>query len=121
MQKTKKINSKFILKYLALFFVSLLLANARVSGVSPFLFAFFFVGIFVGMDEKLLAVFTLSASMLTNMTLNNLYVSITVVAVGLIMFYAFKLMKRKINLITVFCCYILSLVTYIYYFHSTYL
>ena len=42
MQKTKKINSKFILKYMALFFVSLLLANARVSGVSPFLFAFFF-------------------------------------------------------------------------------
>ena len=118
MQKTKKINLKFILKYMALFFVSLLLANARVSGVSPFLFAFFFAGIFVGMDEKLLAVFTLSASMLTNMTLNNLYVSITVVAVGLIMFYVFKLMKRKINLITVFCCYILSLVTYIYYFHS---
>lgn len=115
MQKTKKISYKFILKYLVLFLICILLANARVSSVSPFLFAFFFAGIYVGMEEKLLAIFTLCASMLINMSLNNLYVSITSVAVGLIMFYIFKFAKKKINLITVFCFYLLSLVTYIYY------
>ena len=115
MQKTKKISYKFILKYLVLFLICMLLANARVSSVSPFLFAFFFAGIYVGMEEKLLGIFTLCASMLINMSLNNLYVSITSVAVGLIMFYIFKFAKKKINLITVFCFYVLSLITYIYY------
>ena len=113
--KTKKINVKFILKYLSLFFVCVVLANANVNGLSPFLFAFFFACIFVGLDEKLVAVFTLCSAVLVNLTLNSLYVAVSSVAVGLVVFYAHKILKKRLGFITIFLSYIISLVTYFYY------
>ena len=84
-----KINTKFILKYLALFFLTLVIANSEVKGLSPFLFALFFACVFVGLDEKLLSVFTLVSAMVVTPTLENFYIAITVIAVGLIMYLLF--------------------------------
>ena len=113
--KTKKVNGKFILKYLSIFFVCVVLANANINGLNPFLFAFLFACIFVGLDEKLIGIFVLCAAVLVNLTLSSLYIALTSVAVGLVVFYAHKIFKKSIGLITIFLSYIISLVTYFYY------
>ncbi len=110
-----KINSKFILKYFALFFLTLVIANSEAKGLSPFLFALFFACIYVGLDEKLLSVFSLVSAMVVAPTLENFYIAITVVAVGLIMYYLHRLIKKRLRLVTLFICYLISLATYIYY------
>jgi len=111
----KKINSKIILKYFAIFFIFLCLARANVSGLSPFIYAFFFAGIFVGLDEKLLSVFLICSGLAVNPCLEELFVCVTVVGVGLISFYIHKLSKKSVHLITHFLVFIISLVTYTYY------
>ena len=111
----KRFSYKAILKYIALYFVCLIFANAKVGELSPFLFAFYFALLFVGIDEKISGIFVLTSAMLINPTLENFFVSITVVAVGIINFYIHRFSKRKINLITNFIAYLVSLVTYIYY------
>lgn len=111
----KKISPKFILKYFALFFISLVLANAEINSLSPFLFAFFFACIYVGLDEKLLAIFTLSSALVISPNLESFYISLTVVAVGLVVYYFHRLIKCRLRLITLFISYLFSLATYIYY------
>ncbi len=116
MEKVKiKFNYKFILKYLAIFFVCLVIANAKVAGLSPFLFAFYFACLFVGFDEKILAVFTLCSGVVTDISLENFFVTLTVVAVGLAFYYIHRLAKKRMHLITLFIAYLVSLVTHIYY------
>lgn len=115
-----KLNSKIIIKYISILFVCLVLSNARAGGLSPFLFAFFFACVYVGLDEKVLAVFTLGSAMLTGLSLANFYVSLTVVAVGLVSFYIHKFFKRTTHFITNFFVYTISLVTYIYYHYLDY-
>lgn len=113
-----KVNSKYIIKYLAVFFVCLVLANAKVNNLSPFVYAFFFACLYVGFDEKLLAVFTLASAVAVSPSLETFFVALTVVAVGLVVFYIHRLMKKKIYLATIFVSFILSLVTYAYYNHA---
>lgn len=113
-----KINSKYIIKYLAVFFVCLVLANAKINNLSPFIYAFFFACLYVGFDEKLLAIFTLASATAVCPTLENFFVALTVGAVGLVVFYVHRLMKKKIHLATIFISFVLSLVTFIYYNHN---
>ena len=113
-----KVNSKYIIKYLAVFFVCLVLANAKVNNLSPFVYAFFFACLYVGFDEKLLAVFTLASAVAVSPSLENFFVALTVVAVGLVVFYIHRLMKKKIHLVTIFVSFLFSLVTFIYYNHN---
>lgn len=113
--KIKKINLNVVLKYLALGFVCLVLAQAKISGISPFLFAFYFACLYVCLDAKLLAVFTLAGGISTGLILENLLINVTAVAVGLIMVYAHKFAKRRIHLITIFISFVLGCVTYAYY------
>lgn len=115
MWKIKRVDYKYILKYLVLFFVSIVLGQAEINELSPFLFAFFFACVYVGLDEKLLGVFVVSSALLKNCSLASFFTAITVVAVGIIMKYIFRLAKRKIPLWSVFLGYLVSLVTYIYY------
>ena len=115
MWKLKKVDSKFILKNLVLFFTCIVLGQAEINKISPFLFAFFFACVYVGLDEKLMAVFVVSSAMLKNCSLESFFTEITIVAVGIIMKYIFRLTKRKIPLWSVFLSYLISLVTYIYY------
>ena len=115
-----KVNSKQIIKYILVLFICLVLANARVGELSPFLFAFFFAGVFVGLDEKIMSIFTLASSMLVNFSLENLFVVMTVVAVGLISYYIHRLMKRSTHFITNFFIYLLGLSTYVYYHYLDY-
>ena len=110
-----KIKNKELMKYLSLAFVCLVLAQAEVGGLSPFLFAFFFACLYVGLNEKIISAITLVGGLLASATLENLLVYITVVAVGLIMVYVHKFAKRKIHLATIFISEMLSFVTYIYY------
>ncbi len=120
MKKMKlKFNFNTCLKYLALFFVCLVLSNARLGGLSPFLFAFFFACLYVGFDEKLLSIFTLASGMVFDVSLENFFVTITVVAIGIVVYYIHKLAKRPIHLIILFVTYLVSLVTYIYYNYSS--
>ena len=111
----KKFDYSGLLKYISLFFVSLILANAKLGVISPFLYAFYFALLYVGIDEKASALFVLSSSCFVSSTLESFFVDITVVAIGLINLYIHRLCKKKMFLITNFIAYIISLVTYIYY------
>ncbi len=118
--KIKNLNSKTVLKYFALCFVCLILAQAKISGLSPFLFAFYFACLYVCVDEKLISAFTLFAGMLAGFNLENLLVCVSVVAIGLIVFYIHKFSKKRIHLVTIFISFVISNVTYIYYNYLQY-
>ena len=113
--KIKKINLNSVLKYFTLCFVSLILAQAKISGLSPFLFAFYFACIYVCVDEKLISAFTLIGVVTAGFDLENILVGVTVVAVGLIVFYIHKFAKKRIHLATIFISFLISNVTYGYY------
>lgn len=115
MAKYKKINLHKILKYLTFAFLCLILANARIGDLSPMLFAFYFACIFVGIDEKIISCFVLFSALAISFTLQNFLITISVIAVALVMFYIHKFFKKKIKLVTVFITYLISNVTYVYY------
>lgn len=119
--KIKSNSWKFVLKYIVVFFVCLVFAKAEINVLSPFLIAFFFAGIYVGFEEKLLSIFVLSSALAVNLTLNSLLINITAVAVGLILFYIYKFSKRPIPLYMIFLGFMLGIVTYIYFNHSNFL
>ena len=110
-----KINFKFVLKYLALFFICIVFAYGNINGISPFLFALFFAGLYAGLDEKLLAVFVLVSAVVVDLSLPSFYCALTVVAVGLCLFYFCRLIKKRMKFWLVCLGYVLSLVTYCYY------
>lgn len=118
--KIKKINSQTVLKYLALFFVCLVLGGASLNSLNPFLFAFFFACLYVGIDEKFIAGFTVCGAMLVGLSLENLYIAITTVFVGLVCFYIHRFSKKRIHLLTIFFSYLVSQITYIYYNYQNY-
>ena len=111
----KKFNKNSFIKYFLYFVVCIVLANARLGVLSPFLFAFYFAGLFVGLEEKLLSFFALVSYVIVRPTLENFFIAITVVAIGLVCFYIHRLSKKKIGFFTVFIAYLISLVCYIYY------
>lgn len=113
--KIKKINSTIILKYFAISFVCLILSRAEIGGLSPFLYSFFFACIFVGLNEKVLAIATLLFGSIFPFSLEKFLTCLTVVFVGLAMVYAHKILKKRINVITVFVSFFVSLSTYAYY------
>lgn len=113
--KIKNINSYLILKYLTLAFVCLILANSKIGDLSPMLFAFYFACIFVGVDEKLISAFVLLSSVCVNFSLETFLVAVTIVAVGLIVFYMHKFLRKKIRFITIFTTFLIGCITYIYY------
>ena len=85
-----KFNYSSILKYMALIFISLVLANASIVDVSPFLYSFLFACIYVGIDEKFAGLTTVVCSVATNPTLETFFIAISVVAIGLVCFYIHK-------------------------------
>jgi len=101
-----KFSYKYLLKYMALFFVCLVFANGNINGISPFLFAFFFACIYAGVDEKLVAVFTLVSAVVVDLSLSGFYSALTVVAVGLVMYYFHKLIKKRMKFWVVALCYL---------------
>ena len=113
--KIKKINNKIILKYISIFLVCLILGQAEIGVLNPFLFAFFFACLFVGIDEKLMSIFTLIGGVLNDISLSNFFVCLTVVFVGLVVYYIHRLMKKRIHLISLFFSFLVSCSTYIYY------
>lgn len=110
-----KPNTKSILKYLSILFVCLTFANAKIGTLNPFLFAFYFALLFVGIDEKISSVFCLLSATIVNPNLENFYVALTVVFTGLVCVYIHKLLKRRLNLLSLYLTFIISLTTYIYY------
>ncbi|MBE7076563.1 MAG: hypothetical protein E7374_01580 [Clostridiales bacterium] len=114
-KNVKKIN---ILKYFYIFFIFLILGNSNLGGLNPFVYAFLFACLFVGFDEKLVGVFALVGAMVSNLTMQNLFIALTFVAVALINFYIHKLIKQRIRLITNFLVFLLSNVTYAVYNYS---
>ena len=110
-----KISYKFVLKYLALFFVCLVLSNGNINGISPFLFAFYFAGLYAGVDEKLLSAFTLASAVAVDVSLPSFYSALTVVAVGLVVFYFHKIIKKRIRFWEIVLFYLLSLITFVFY------
>ena len=106
--KIKKINSNIFLKYLSLAFVFIILSLARVGNYSPFLYAMFFACVFVGLNEKVVAGYTLVAGSIFSFELTSFLITLTVVFVGLVMFYIHKFAKKNMNIITVFVSYLIS-------------
>ncbi|MBR6779322.1 MAG: SpoIIE family protein phosphatase [Clostridia bacterium] len=119
--KIKKLKTQPILKYLVLLFVCFTFANAQINGLSPFLYAFLFALVFVGVDEKIASLFILTSAILFSPKLETLLVAITYVAVVLIVFYIHKALKRSINIATHFIAYFASNATYIYYNYTNFL
>ena len=113
--KTKIFDVKAISKYIVLLLMCFIFANTKVSNISPFLYSFFIACLYVGLDEKFMAGFTLSSALILNHTLENFLTTITVVASGLINFYIHKFCKKKIILVTNFIVYLVTLSVYIYY------
>lgn len=113
-----KLNIQFILQYITIFFFMLVLANADLMGCSPFCYAFFYALMFVGFNEKLSAVFCMASVLTLSPTLESVLIAVSVVAVGLIMYYIHRLSKREIHIATLICGYLLSFVTEFYYNHS---
>ena len=111
----KHINTKNLLKYLSVLFLCLTFANAKIGTLSPFLFAFYFSLLFTGFNEKISSVFTLISYIIIHPTLENFYIALTVVFIGLVYFYIHKLLKHKLNFSTLFIAFFVSLSTYIYY------
>lgn len=113
--KIKKFDINILLKYLAITFVCLILSNAQISNLSPFLFAFYFACIFVGVNEKFIASVTIFSGVVSNASLENFLITITVVFIGLLVYYIHRLTKRKMLFVTNLIAYAISNVTYIYY------
>ena len=117
--KIRKLNYNNILKYISLGFICLTLSQAKIGELNPFLCAFFFACLYVGVDEKIISAFTLFGGLLAGLYLENFLIYLTIVAVGLIVFYVHKFAKRKMLLLTSFISFVFSNVTYIYYhFHN---
>lgn len=115
MKINKRLNSGIVLKYLALAFACFVIAQAKLGGLSPFLFAFYFACLYACVDEKIISSIVLLAGISIGFYLENFLINLTVVAVGLIMFYIHKFLKRKIHIATIFISYLISNATYIYY------
>ena len=113
--KTKNLKTFLLLKYFSLALIFVVLSQAAISSLSPFLFAIFFAGLYVGLDEKIISALTLFAGFLQSADLESFLIGLTVVSVGLIVFYIHKFAKRKIGLITIFISFLISNITYIYY------
>lgn len=113
--KIKGNSYRFVLKYLVVFFICLVLSNANINGLSPFLIAFFFAGIYVGLDYRLMATFTLCCALALEPTLESLLVNLTAVAVGVLAHFIFRWSKRSMPLYAIFISYLIGLATYIYY------
>ena len=116
--KTKKLNNQFILKCITVFFFMLVLANANIGGYAPFCYSLFYALMFVGFDEKLSAIFCLASVMVLSPTLSSFLIAISSIAVGLIIYYIHRLLKREIHIATLTCGYLISFVTQFYYHHS---
>lgn len=113
--KVKKINLNIILKYFSLCFVCLILSISKLNELSPFVFAFYFACLYVGIDAKIISTITLISVATVNLTLENFLIGVTVVAVGLVLHYIHFFIKRRISLVSLFVAFLLSNVTYIYY------
>jgi len=113
--KIKKIYKNNLIKYCLIFLICLVFANAKVGELNPFLYAFFFAGLYVGINEKIFSIFALGASLLVMPTLQNFFITLTIVAVGVVVLYIHKLFKKSYYLPTNILTYIVSLVTFIYY------
>ena len=113
--KIKKFNFSVLWKSLVLLFVAVLLTNANVGGISPFLIAFYFAGLFVGIDEKILSIICFGSFALIGWSLSSIWVGLTFVLVGLVTFYLHKICKKKIRFIIIVVAYLISLATLIYY------
>ena len=116
--KIKSLNKSIVFKYFLIGVVCFIFSCSSVGNFNPFLFAFFFAGLYVGLNEKILSVFVLLFSMLKNSTLNNIFITITVVAVGIVVLYIHKLFKKSYFLPTNIITFVLSLVTFVYYNHT---
>ncbi len=113
--KMKKLNTYDILKYFSLIFVCLVLSQAEIGGLSPFLFAFLFACVYVGLNEKFVSVLVLFCGTISDFSLENFLTALTVVFVALLVFYIHKFSKQRIHFLTIFVSYIISCVTYFYY------
>jgi len=113
--KIKKIYKNNLINYCLFFLICLVFANAKVGELNPFLYAFFFAGLYVGINEKIFSIFALGASLLVMPTLQNFFITLTIVAVGVVVLYIHKLFKKSYYLPTNILTYIVSLVTFIYY------
>lgn len=113
--KIKRINTNIILKYIFMLFIYLVFSIAKIGELSPFLFAFYLASVYAGFDEKIMSLYCLASSVIFGFNLNNFLCALTMVAVVLVVFYFHRLIKRKLKLTTTFVCYLIGLITYIYY------
>ena len=113
--KIKKLNYNNLLKYISLGFLCVVLSQANIGGLSPFLCAFFFACLYVGVDEKIISGFTLLGGVMAGFNLENFLIYLTIIAVGLVLVYVHKFSKRKMMLSVNFLAFAISNVTYIYY------
>lgn len=113
--KIKKISLNNVLKYLFLGFICLTLSVSRLGELSPFIFAFFFACLYVGINEKIISGLILIGVLFSSFTLESFFIGISFVASGLILYYIYYFIKKKISLISLAVTYLISNITYVYY------
>ena len=113
-----KINYKIILKYLFIYVIFYLLSQATFCEVSPFLVACYFALMWTGVNILASTFGFCFFSMLKELSLENLYITITVLAVLIFSYLFHKKLKLPMNMILVGLYALISNVTYFYYSFS---
>lgn len=112
---TKKINSKLFFKYLFIFLLIIILFNAKIYSISPFVTALLFALMWTGFNVFAISFEYLITSLVFDLSLENLYVTVTTVFVLIAVYFLHKKLKQPMNIpvVSVYC--VLSQITYLYY------
>lgn len=112
---TKKINFKLIFKYFLIFLLIIILFNAEIYKSLPFAPALLFALMWTGFNVFVISFEYLVSSLIFDLSLENLYVTITVIFVLIAVYILHKKLKRPMNLpvVSIYC--IIAQITYLYY------
>ena len=113
-----KINYKSICKYLIIYIIFYLLSKSCLCEVSPFLVACYFALMWTGFKLVPTTFGFCLFSILRDISLENLYITITVVSVLVFSYLFHKKLKLPMNMVLVGIYAVLANVTYFYYSYS---
>jgi len=113
-----KINYKLLFKYLFIYIIFYLLSRAEFCNVSPFLVAIYFALMWTGFNLFATSFGFCAFSLIKDFSLENIYITITVVAVLFFCYIFHKKLKLSMNIVLVGVYALISNVTYFYYSFS---
>lgn len=110
-----KINKKTIFKYLLQFLIMLILSQARIFSTNPFLVASLFGFMWTGFNIIVISLGYFFCSLIFEISLQNLYVTLTVLTVMLTCYFVHKKLKKPLNVALVSIYLLISQICFLYY------